>query len=633
MFRFLTFILLIANCLSLAAQEAVNDEIDALVVTANRVPVALKDVASYTRVINRRNIENLGVSTLQELLERELPGIQFRNHGNQVVIDYQGMGSNSVLFLIDGERISVGEQMNVDYLRYPPQDIERIEVIKGAASALYGSNAMSAVINIITRSASKPFALNASAKYDTNGENLQFLSVTSKVGKLSSVTSLNRQKTGGYIVPFRKSGDEKLDTNYNYGIHQKFKYEYSRKLNFVLDGNAFYRERLLHDDILGNSFNGYRGNFITNYAFNDKTALKFSYLIDYYSKYNFNKQSRNKGLDSDNLQTTANLLLSHKLGNGNFFVGGVEFMGERLFHHTQLRKRYTDYNFAAFAQHNAMFFDDKLVLEYGVRADIHSGYTPKLSPKLSLMYKLGHFQFRSSVAGGLNIPNLKQRYMDFEHTGGGFAVFKIAGNPDLKPQTSTSFNTSAEYTGKNFRASLMAYHISFDNRLVETWVPGKGIFWDNKAGASSVSGLEYIMRFTLPYNFFVRTGYSFTYEHNYSVKKGGTRINNSQTRPHMGILGLDYHKRFRDFSFFATINGRIASTAHYPDIDSATNEVVYMKNEGFSIFDCMARVEYKSFAGLSFHVNNLTNHIPDVISFDSPLTIGRSYAATLYFRF
>lgn len=96
---------------------------------------------------------------IETLLQYELPGIQFNYNSMSKLpeITYQGMSGEYLLFLVDGERISgEGSDHNPDFSRFNIDDIERIEVVKGAQSTLYASNALGAVINIITKSANRP---------------------------------------------------------------------------------------------------------------------------------------------------------------------------------------------------------------------------------------------------------------------------------------------------------------------------------------------------------------------------------------------------------------------------------------------------------------------------------------------
>src|SRR3712207_205735 len=99
-------------------------------------------------------------------MQQEMPGVEFSYAMNQQVhMNLSGFGGQGILFLVDGERMA-GETMDdVDFTRLNMNNVERIEIVKGAASALYGSNAAGGVINIITKDGENPFALNLNARY------------------------------------------------------------------------------------------------------------------------------------------------------------------------------------------------------------------------------------------------------------------------------------------------------------------------------------------------------------------------------------------------------------------------------------------------------------------------------------
>ena len=159
------------------AQEAFADSIcrrynlDEVVVTGTRTPKFLKDTPIQTRVINAKEIARLDATNVQDLLQQELPGVEFSYAMNQQThLNFSGFGGQGVLFLVDGERLA-GETMDdVDFTRLNMDNVERIEIVKGAASALYGSNATGGVINIITKSSQKPVMLNVNARYAKHNE-------------------------------------------------------------------------------------------------------------------------------------------------------------------------------------------------------------------------------------------------------------------------------------------------------------------------------------------------------------------------------------------------------------------------------------------------------------------------------
>ena len=138
-----------------------------VVVTATRTPLTLKQTPVITRIITARDLESRGVATIQEALENELAGVEFHQAGYGSSLSFQGLDARYVLFLVDGERMAGETYGNVDYARLPIANIERIEIVRGASSVLYGSNAMGAIVNIITKMPKQRVEVNASMRYGT----------------------------------------------------------------------------------------------------------------------------------------------------------------------------------------------------------------------------------------------------------------------------------------------------------------------------------------------------------------------------------------------------------------------------------------------------------------------------------
>ena len=140
-----------------------SNQLNEVVVTGTFIEKPLKEVPVLTRIITQKEIQALNPMSIENLLQYELPGLQigYNSMSQLPEITYQGMGGEYILFLIDGERVSgEGADHNVDFTRFNIDDIERIEVIKGSQSTLYGSNALGGVINIITKTADRPFTGN-----------------------------------------------------------------------------------------------------------------------------------------------------------------------------------------------------------------------------------------------------------------------------------------------------------------------------------------------------------------------------------------------------------------------------------------------------------------------------------------
>ena len=146
-----------------------------VVVTGTRTPKTLADAPVATRVITSKDIERTDATDIQDLLTQELPGVEFSYAMNQQThLNFSGFGGQSILFLVDGERLA-GETMDdVDFSRLLMAGVERIEIVKGAASALYGSNALGGVVNIITKESVRPWALHLDTRWGRHNKNILF---------------------------------------------------------------------------------------------------------------------------------------------------------------------------------------------------------------------------------------------------------------------------------------------------------------------------------------------------------------------------------------------------------------------------------------------------------------------------
>ncbi len=166
-FPFLLFVLFGEILYASESDSVRNYRLDEVVVTATRAPLPLKNAPILTRVISAAEIRRSAIPTLQGLLEKELAGVEFHQAGYGQSLSFQGLDARYVLFLVDGERMAGETYGNIDYARIPLSNIERIEIVRGASSVLYGSSAMGAVVNIITRMPQERIEVNGSLRYGT----------------------------------------------------------------------------------------------------------------------------------------------------------------------------------------------------------------------------------------------------------------------------------------------------------------------------------------------------------------------------------------------------------------------------------------------------------------------------------
>ena len=179
-------------------------------VTASHSPKTLKDAPVVTRLITSHDIKITDATNIQDLLIQEIPGLEFGFAMSQETsLNMSGFGGNAVLFLVDGERMA-GETMdNVDYNRMNLDNVGRIEIVKGASSALYGSNAVGGVVNIISRENLEPWTANVNSRYNTFGHEWRNgASFSFNTAKWNSQTSFQHTSIDPVNLPKAHSSEE-----------------------------------------------------------------------------------------------------------------------------------------------------------------------------------------------------------------------------------------------------------------------------------------------------------------------------------------------------------------------------------------------------------------------------------------
>ena len=215
-------------------------DLERIVVTPYRYEEDLGKVASSVTVITPKEIKSSNAQRAVDLL-RQIPGVLVRDsygNGKQVVVDIRGFGEQAgynVLVLVDGRRLNDVDLSGVDWSQIPVDQVERIEVIRGGAGGvLYGDNASSGVINVITKKGSGKLKVNSKVKYGSYNMNAQKFSVEGGINeKFSYWLNAGRQSTDGYRANgFDKANDfgskldyklsDALSLHFNSGVNSSF---------------------------------------------------------------------------------------------------------------------------------------------------------------------------------------------------------------------------------------------------------------------------------------------------------------------------------------------------------------------------------------------------------------------------
>ena len=595
--------------------------LETVVVTATRTPKLLKDVPIITRVISAEEIERADVVHIGELLETELPGLEFSYSMNQQVsLNMQGFGGNSVLFLVDGERLAGETLDNIDYNRLNLDNVARVEIVKGAASSLYGSNAVGGVVNIITKEPSEPWSVNVNTRYSTLGEKVGSLSAGFKAGKLSGLT--NAQYVQSDSIPLKNDGDySKIYGSWNYNIKQQLVYSPFDRLKLTGKAGYYFRQRDASEDVKDN-YRDFSGSLKAEYDFGESDNITLSYTFDQYDKSDFLVANRRDVREYSNVQHNVRALWSHSFGENDNIVFGGDFMRDYLLSYQFEDGDKMQYTGDLFGQLD-WNPTERLNFVSGLRFDYFSDRGLfHASPKLGAMYKIGNCSVRASYAGGFRAPTLKEMYMSFNMAN----IFMIYGNPDLEPEESHNFSLSAEYMSRRYNLTVTGYYNLVDNRITTAWSEAlKGQLYTNMAPLQ-VAGVD--LNFSAAYDFGLKYRISYTYTHE-RIEKGQPMT--SSTRPHSATVKIEYGKDWRIYGFDVALTGRLMS-AVTSDVYTSLTDYTQTERQtypGYTMWKLSIAQRIWHGIRLNAVIDNLFNYIPDYYYNNTPATIGTTLSLGL----
>ena len=595
--------------------------LDMVVVTGTRTPKLLKDVPIVTRVISELDIKRMDATNIGDLLQTELPGIEFSYSMNQQTsLNMSGFGGNSVLFLVDGERLAGETLDNVDYSRLNMDNVKRIEIVKGAASSLYGSNAVGGVVNIISRESQEPWSVNVNGHYGAHNEQRYGGSVGFNQGRFNSLTNVQYTSIDAIDLSEGTDNEEVGDYSKIYGnktlnIKERLIFTAIDDLKFTVRAGYFFRERNSSES-QKERYRSFTSGLKGNYNITDKDDLELSYSFDQYDKSDYLVLNDLDVRDYSNVQHTLRTLYNHTFADKHILTLGGDYMRDYL-----MSYQFTDGG--SYIQHTADAFAQfdwnphkKFNLIAGLRFDYFSeAKLSHLSPKLGLMYKVGNCSLRGSYAGGFRAPTLKEMYMNF-YMGN---IFMIYGNPELKAESSHNFSLSAEYTKDLYNFTVTGFYNIVDNRITTAWNQAlAGQVYTNMSRLQ-VSGIDANASAKYRCGISWRLSYAYTYEH---IKKGEPLL--SSTRPHTATARIAYDKDWDNYGLSVALSGRYLSKL---TTDVYTEMTSYEQTEkqtypGYSIWKLSLTQRVWQGINLTLAVDNLFNYRPDYYYSNSPSTTG-----------
>ena len=637
--RLLFFFLLFIDFLPAFPAEPVDtllegQQIEQVVVTGTRTPKTLLTTPVLTQVISNADIRKADATNIRDLLQTVMPGVEFSYAQNQMVhLNFSGFGGQSVLILVDGERLA-GETMDdVDFSRLMTDNVDHIEIVKGAASALYGSNAAGGVINIITKEGARRFGMHVSGRLSKHNGQRYAAGIENAWGRWANRLNINRTSVDNYDVA---NGDNPVGRvistifgEKTWHFNDQLSFDANEKLK--LSGRAGYFFRQVSREVESpERYRDFNAGLRAQWAISNTDFLDATYSFDQYDKSNYLHRQRDVRGYSD-VQNSIRLLYNRNIGS-NMLTMGADYMHDYLMN-AKLSGSKKQSSFDFFGQYDwnlNRIWEVVTALRYDYFSD-HS--MQRLTPKLSIRHTpLKHLNVRFGYGMGFRAPTLKEKYYDFDMLG----IWVIEGNPNLKAEVSHNFNLSIEYVHNGYDLVVNGYCNNVRNKITsgnpyykdgDTKLPRLPYINIDKF---NVYGAEASARARWRCGITARLAYAFVHEDALRAD-GGNYLSSPYmpSRKHSLTGHIDWDHSFSKLiGFNIALDGRWLSGmdnnefVNYYDVSQGINRIHY---PAYSIFKLMVQTRIGSHIKVNLSADNLFNYRPQYHYLNSPLTDGTDF--------
>lgn len=585
--------------------------LEEVVVTGTGTEHYLKDAPVQTEVITRRALEQFQARSMEELLAGLSPSLTFHDGSMGSHIQLNGLNNDYILILIDGKRMNgdVGGQNDLNLLN--PANIERIEIVKGAASSLYGSDAIAGVINIITKKHHDKTEFTSTSRVGAYGDVRESASLGLTIGQVKSMTGVNFHHTDGWRNTDLQWNQQQLkpgstmktvNRSTNYTLTESLDWNVNNRLSLTASGSYYERWVVrphgpwsyLPNDFYYRNYGFAAGGKYRlggrNYLTADLSYDRYGYFYDYKLQ-----EVTDYFKDGDRItyfpgQRIKQSVQRQVLGQakGVFYIGDRHLLNtgfEYLYNHLESPHhidgdRASVYTLAAYAQEEWTAADD-VVLTAGARGTVHKETGFNLSPKIAVLYNKGDFRLRASYALGYKSPTVKELYYNYTATLGGGSLTAYHGNKDLKAQTSQYASVGAEYAGRKFQASVTAYANFLRNmiELVEINLTAeeklneieKSKMYLNLTQAR-IWGVDFTFNYQPVQTLTVSGGYSFSDPRAQYPDQGADYMKYipiDATSQHNATLNASWHHTWSRYRLGLAVYGRYQSVRRYVEDNDA----------------------------------------------------------------
>ena len=480
------------------------DSLQEVVVTGTGTRHLLKDAPVQTEVITGRMLSHYGGKSLEEILAGLTASFAFSEGDMGSQMQLNGLGNSYVLILIDGKRIhgDVGGENDLGLI--DPHNIEKIEIVKGAQSALYGSDAMAGVINIITKKhTEKGLYADNTTRYGAHRDLRQHNSVALTVGKITTQTNFQLQRSDGWQntaeelaegTVLTDSKNKAVNKFCDWQLAERLTCQLLPRLQLYAEG-SYYKKDIMRPrngthpscDVYTYDLHYHNASAAIGGKWQfgksrrpDEVTLdvdwnKHAYYYDYTAKtyeyvllqgeaygdqdgewFSVPMMPGQRKLQSDQQRLMASLKGIFHLPCGNTLNAGAEYRYDYLKAPERTETgTASDHTAALYVQdeYNPLAW---LNITAGVRLVDNRNFGIRLTPKVSTMLSAGDFRFRLGWSQGFKTPTVKELHYRYLHVMGSSTFFNI-GNRNLRPQTSNYYSANVEYRSSKLTASLTGY--------------------------------------------------------------------------------------------------------------------------------------------------------------------------------
>ncbi len=505
---------LLALCIavSVEAQRDIwrSDSLQEVVVTGTGTQHLLKDAPVQTEVISHRQLQQYVGKSIEDILSGLTASFSFSESDMGSGLQMNGLGNSYVLILIDGRRLHGDNGGENDLSLIDTQNIEKIEIVKGASSALYGSDAIAGVINIITKKhREQGVMIENTSRFGSYGDIRQHNGIALNHGKLSSYTNFQLQHSDGWQNTAEEalqqteyhitdSRNKTVNRHTNWQIAERLTFQLTPAIELYADGSIYwkriYRPCGHHPGVdvktwdlqynnasasVGGKWKLNSTDVITLDADWKKHAYRYAYtdttLTDGYVNGRFTNYfpffPGDKELQSDQRLTNVSLKGIFALPYEQRLSAGFEYRYDWLKAPMRVAGGKATDNTQAIYVQDELELLNPLYVTAGLRLTRNEGFGTRLTPKVSAMLKLGDLRLRATWSQGYKTPTPKELHYQYIKNMNG--VYLYLGNEALKAQTSNYVGASAEYTIGHLTVTLAPYYNKVNDMITLVTIPTK----------------------------------------------------------------------------------------------------------------------------------------------------------------